>query len=132
MASFGLMSGFLVLLPVLIAQWVGVVGLRRADKNGAWWTMTAGTACSTLGTIASLVIMPLMYSRLSGSSGVGLITTFAIASGGLSMLGSLLFAIGFAIHGLRASRAASRMQDLELLTTAMSEEIDRLKEKPRP
>jgi hypothetical protein len=32
------------------------------------------------------------------------------------------------MHGLKASRSASRMQELEQLTAAMSEEINQLRE----
>ncbi len=130
MASSGFMWGYLVMLPVLIAQWVGVVGLRRAGKSGAWWSMATGTACSTIAPILSMLAMSLIFPRLSGSSTsvYGSISTLAIAFSGLSMLGGLLFAIGFAMHGLKATRAASRMQDLEQLTAAMSEEIEKLRQ----
>jgi NAD-dependent DNA ligase len=43
-------------------------------------------------------------------------------------LGSLLFAMGFAIHGLRAARLANRVRELEQLTAAMSEEINQLRQ----
>lgn len=51
-----------------------------------------------------------------------------IAFSAIPALGSLLFAIGFAIHGLKATRAASRLQELEQLTAAMSEEINQLRQ----
>ena len=38
-----------------------------------------------------------------------------------------VIAFGFAMHGLKASRSASRMQELEQLTAAMSEEINQLR-----
>jgi hypothetical protein len=44
----------------------------------------------------------------------------------LNGLGSLLFAAGFAIHGMRASRISSRHSELEMLVRAQTEEIRRL------
>jgi hypothetical protein len=40
----------------------------------------------------------------------------------------ILFSIGFAIHGFAAARIANRTEELEQLTAAMSEEINRLRE----
>jgi MFS family permease len=116
------MMGFLVTLPVLVAEWVGILGLRHAGKNGAWWSMAAGVALSTLGVATSLASTFFLRGGWGNSEFVMLIAIMAIPA-----LGSLLFAIGFAMHGLRASRAAGRMQELEQLTTAMSEEINQLR-----
>lgn len=109
------LPAFILVFPVLIAQWVGVIALRRPGAPGSWWCMLTGTICSSLGVVA------LIFATI-GMSG------FApyIMLGGLSSLGSFLFAIGFALHGLRSARAASRLADLEQLSAAMSEEIARL------
>ena len=115
--------GFLVTLPVLVAQWIGILGLRHGGKGGAWWSMAAGVALSTLGAVTSIASMFL----LSGGWGSGEMLAL-IAFSAIPALGSLLFAIGFAMHGLRATRAASRLQELEQLTAAMSEEINQLRQ----
>jgi len=114
---------FLFTLPVLIAQWVGILGLGKANRNGAWWCMMSGIGCSTLGTVGSILFMLLMMGGIMGGMAGGMVSV--IASGGLTGLGSLLFAIGFAIHGLQASRAQNRIGELEAIATAQSEELHR-------
>ena len=117
------MLGTLVTLPVLVAQWVGILGLRHVGRSGAWWSMAAGVALSTLGFVTYFA-GAFFFSRGSGG-GTDYLVLIASA---IPALGSLLFAIGFAMHGLKASRSASRMQELEQLTAAMSEEINQLRE----
>jgi hypothetical protein len=46
----------------------------------------------------------------------------------VSMLGSTLFAVGFAMHGLRSARATERQTELEQLVAAMAEEMDQLRQ----
>lgn len=121
------MLGYIVTLPMLIAQWVGIVGLRHAGKSGAWWSMAAGVACSTLGIVSSTVGVLLLTASRSGGGGPNLSTMVMIGGSGLPALGSLLFGIGFALHGLRAARVANRVQELEQLAAAMSEEITQLR-----
>jgi hypothetical protein len=124
MAVSGLfMLGTLVTLPVLVAQWVGILGLRHGGRSGAWWSMAAGVVLSTLGFVTYFA----GAFFFSGGNGGGTEYLVLIAST-IPALGSLLFAIGFAMHGLKASRSASRMQELEQLTAAMSEEINQLRE----
>lgn len=114
---------FLFALPILVGQWVGILGLGKANRNGAWWCMMSGIGCSTLGAIGSTIFMVLMMTGISSGISVG--TVSMIASSGLSGLGSLLFAIGFAIHGLHASRAQQRIGELEAIATAQGEELNR-------
>lgn len=128
MTSFGLFGGSgLFALPVLIAQWVGVVALAKSGRSGAWWCMTIGTVLTTLGTLAGLSIMVMAMVRpswLSGSSAP--FSTFMAASLGMmgaSLLGSLLFSIGFALHALKVSRLSQRTAELETLCAAMAEEM---------
>jgi hypothetical protein len=83
--------------------------------------MAAGVTCSTIGLMISIGGMFLLSGP--GSS----LILFRISA--VPSLGSLLFAIGFAMHGLRASRSASRMQELEQLTAAMSGEITQLRDR---
>lgn len=113
----------LVSLPVLVAQWVGILGLRHAGKSGAWWSMAAGVALGTLGMLMSVGGM-FLWSTLGGRGSGNFLF---MAASALPALGTLLFAIGFAIHGLRASRSAQRVEELEQLAAAMSEEINRLR-----
>lgn len=117
------MLSSLVTLPVLVAQWVGILGLRHANKDGAWWTMAIGVALSTLGIVLYVGGM-FLWSTLGGRGGGSFVM---IAASSVPALGSLLFAIGFAMHGLRAARAAQRVQELEQLAAAMSEEINQLR-----
>lgn len=119
------MLGTLVTLPVLVAQWIGILGLRHVGKSGAWWSMAAGVVLSTLGFLTTFA-GAFFFNR---GSGIGSEYLVLIAISAIPALGSLLFAIGFAMHGLKASRSASRMQELEQLTAAMSEEINQLRDK---
>ncbi len=129
MAFSGLfMLSYLVTLPVLVAQWVGIMGLRHAGKSGAWWSMAAGVALGTLGTV--LWVGAMIGFSTGGFRGTG--SFMMISASALPALGSLLFGIGFAIHGLRASRSAQRVQELEQLAAAMSEEINQLRQGRNP
>lgn len=83
--------------------------------------MATGVTFSTIGLMISIGGMFLLSGP--GSS----LILFCIST--IPSLGSLLFAIGFAMHGLKASRSASRMQELEQLAAAMSEEINQLRDK---
>jgi hypothetical protein len=117
---------FFFALPILIGQWVGILGLGKVSRNNAWWCMMSGIACSTLGAFGSAIFMILMIAGTS--AGVGGMTSgaiFMLVSGGLSGLGSLLFAIGFALHGLHASRAQARIGELEAIAAAQGEELNR-------
>lgn len=121
------MLGYIVTLPMLIAQWVGIVGLRHAGRTGAWWSMAGGVACGTLGIVVSAAGMFLLSTDGTGVGGPRVSTLMMIAGSGLPALGSILFGIGFALHGLKAARVADRMQELEQLAAAMSEEINQLR-----
>jgi len=102
---------------VLAAQWIGFLGLAKTGKNQEWWCMAAGTCLATIG-------------RLSGS----IFYVFTISDpylgaiiGGLSFLGMILFAVGFAIHGNRTSRIRGHIIDLELMNLAQARELERLR-----
>ena len=125
--SFMGFGTFFFALPILIGQWVGILGLGKVSRNGAWWCMMSGIACSTLGAIGSAIFIILMISGLSGRMSGGMTggTISVIVAGGLSGLGSLLFAIGFALHGLHASRAQVRIGELEAIAAAQGEELNR-------
>lgn len=119
-------SSFLALpaIVALIAQWVGVLAMRD-ERNGAWWTMLIGTAMSTLGALGTVATMVLMFSNLTGSgvSGMSSSITIFLAVAGMHTLGGLVFASGFAMHGLRRKAAREREQQLETIAAAMGEEL---------
>lgn len=117
---------YLLALPLLIALWTGVLALRRAGRTGAWWTMLAGVICSSLGAIYP--VFAFLLVALNGSpAGPAPIALRIIAGTALPLVGYLLFAIGFTLHGLKAAAAARRQRELEDLTTAMSAEIESLR-----
>lgn len=116
---FGL--GFLLTLPVLIAQWLGILGLGKRERNTAWKCMLAGICCNTLGTLSMILYsLGMMFGIGHGISGI-------IALSSLSGLGSLLFFIGFAIHGQKGSVSQTRINELEAIATAQGEELNRLR-----
>jgi hypothetical protein len=122
--GFGLFLG----LPILIAQWIGVIGLGKGTRNPAWWCMVVGTGCSTLGSIGSVLFLALLFANNSFSSHSMPSSVFAaIGAGALSGLGSLLFSIGFAIHGQQGSNSLPRIAELEAIAAAQGEELNRLR-----
>lgn len=125
--SYGFMdyAGVIFTLPVLISQWVGILGLGKARRNGAWWCMMSGVCGTTLGTLSYGVLI-LMLAKFSLSSSPTLMYYYFIPTG-LSGLGSLLFAIGFAIHGQQASKTDQRITELETIAKAQGEELNRLR-----
>lgn len=123
-SSFVGLFGVIPAFVALIAQWVGVMAMRD-ERNGAWWTMMVGTAMSTLGGLGTVVSMVMMFADMSSSGVAGInrsMVVFAVVAG-LHTLGGLVFASGFAMHGLRRKAAREREQQLEVMTAAMSEEL---------
>lgn len=124
MASYGfLLSGSFIALPLMVAQWIGIFGLRHGGRSGAWWSMAAGTTPTTLGMATWVAHVLLLHGPLAIQPS----TLLLIAFNAMPALGSLLFALGFAVHGMRAARPAERLRDLEQLAAAMSEEIQHLR-----
>jgi hypothetical protein len=126
--SYGFMGFgmFIFTLPILIGQWVGILYLGKVQRNAAWWWMIFGIGCTTLGTLGSIASAGLMMSGIGSPSGSMPAGTYAmVAAGGLSGLGSLLFTIGFALHGMHASRRFQRISELEAITAAQGEELNR-------
>ena len=122
--SVGFGMVFLFGLPVLIAQWVGVIALGKAGRTGAWWSMLVGVTTSTLGTFGSVFATYLMaYFMGSGGSNQYMIGLWIVS--GLSGLGSLLFMIGFALHGLKSKSLVERILELETVLTAQGEQLAR-------
>jgi hypothetical protein len=110
-------------IPVLVGQWVGILGLGKVQRDSAWWWMMCGIGSTTLGSLGSAVYMGLMISGTIGFMGGG--TYAMVAAGGLSGLGSLLFTIGFALHGMHAARRFQRISELEAIAAAQGEELNR-------
>lgn len=111
---------------LIVAIWIGVINLRRSGRNAAWWMMASGITIATLGTISILASYAALFTNKSAASSGGFEMLWIVVSA-VSPLGSLLFAIGFAFHGLKNARASERLAELELLTAAMSEELDQLR-----
>ena len=119
----GLMSGF----------WAGIVGLWRARRGAAWWLMAVGIALLTIGPLLYGLGMWTVFDSLrsGGPSSSALSagpTIILMAASLLIPVGLLLFSVGFAIHGFAAARTVNRAEELEQLTAAMSEEINRMRE----
>jgi chromate transport protein ChrA len=123
-SSFFGLIGVLPAIVALVAQWVGVMAMRD-ERNGAWWTMMVGTAMSTLGALGTIASMVMMFTnmRSSGFSGVNPTMLVFAAVAGMHTLGGLVFAAGFAMHGLRRKAAREREQQLETIAAAMGEEL---------
>ena len=120
---FGLL---LFALPILIAQWFGVLGLGKVRRNAAWRFMVTGICCSALGGLTSAITTGLWFFAVTSASDPLSRGFFLIyAANGISGLGSLLFAIGFALHGLQAARTNQRISELEAIAAAQGEELNR-------
>ncbi|MCW1885833.1 hypothetical protein OKA04_13920 [Luteolibacter flavescens] len=111
-------------LPILIAQWIGVLNLRRKREGASWILMLTGTIIGSL-----TPLLPILRLILSGLSVriPNLGEWFIFLPAMVGILGSMLFFVGFAMHALRISRGNDRAAELEQLAAAMAQEIDRLK-----
>ncbi|MEK7953964.1 hypothetical protein [Luteolibacter soli] len=124
----GLMSGF----------WAGIVGLWKARRGAAWWMMAIGITFLTIGPFLYSAGTMILFRSLGSTSASASSSAFSVggsaipgllmAGGLLIPIGLILFSVGFAIHGFAAARATNRAEELEQLTAAMSEEINRLRE----
>ena len=115
----------LSILPLLIAQWIGVLGLAKCGRSGEWWCMLIGTALTSLST--ALQIANLVFMGFLSSGGPSDLMMVYMAVGGISLLGGLLFMVGFAMHGHRSSRIRSRITELEMMNLAQATELERLR-----
>ena len=134
---FGSLIGLVLLLGIVTGFWIGLAGLWRAPRGAAWWLMAIGMLLSTIGPIVFAVGNFLMMQALMSFSGTSssptgpMIPPAATLLTGVGIIaipaGLILFAIGFAIHGMKVARAQERIGELQQLTQAMDEEITRLK-----
>ncbi|MEO5713079.1 MAG: hypothetical protein ABIT37_06285 [Luteolibacter sp.] len=130
MTSSFLGIGFLVTIPILIAQWIGILGLGKRDRSPAWKCMLAGICCNSLGAVGTIVFsVNMMLGSFSSISGSGFSSSMVglVALSSLSGLGSLLFFIGFAMHGQKGSASQIRIGELEAIAATQGEELNRLR-----
>jgi hypothetical protein len=135
-----LLGGFLLLfLAAMVAGlWVGVLGHRKAGRDGAWWTMLVGLILISIGILVPTVAGWFVFesfsnSRAGGGSpalGAPLLGILGLLSYTFLPLGLILFSIGFALNGLKAGRIHARVKELEQISDAMGEEISRLSSTP--
>jgi hypothetical protein len=96
------MSELFWLVPgsmALLAQWVGVIAMRR-EGGGGHVLMVTGVAISTLALLAGLIGLGVMKAYAGKIAEfdqelIGMCTVVA------SVFGQLAFAAGFAMHALR-------------------------------
>jgi len=112
-------------LPILFAQWVGILAFRRGPRGASWILMLCGAIISAL--VQSYRFLSLLLPILGASGGLGRNDWLTYLPSFVGIFGSALFFVGFALHGLKAARTAERQAELEQLTAAMAGEIDRLK-----
>ena len=108
-------------LVFFVAQWTGVTFLRRSSAKLPWTLMVAGLFTST-SAVVFMQLAPMLGMSLFRSG------RFYEWWWILPSFGNLTFALGFALHGLQMARASQRQGELEQLVSAMSEEMDRLRE----
>lgn len=132
--------GLLIWLPVFIALWVGVIGLAKAGRGGAWWSMMCGLVLLTVGIVAGIAGAVIGYQTVrvvSGPGGSGgpppAFQIFQVVMVGAAIsagLGVLLFSIGFALHGFRTRRMRERITELEMVISAQNEQLTRFEGGP--
>lgn len=135
-----LLGGVLLLfvLAIVAGLWVGLLGHRKAGRDGAWWTMLVALVFITLGVLLPaltgwMFVETMSQNRSGGGSpslAAPMLGVLTVLSYTFLPLGFLLFSIGFALNGLKAGRVFARMKELEQVSDAMGEEIARLTSTP--
>ena len=89
----------------LLAQWVGVIAMRR-EGGGGYVLMTTGVAISTLALLAGLIGLGVVkaYAGTMGEFDQELVGMCTVIT---SVFGQLAFAAGFAMHALRPRNGGS-------------------------
>ncbi len=127
--------GILIWLPVLIALWVGVIGLAKAGRSGAWWSMLVGLGLVCLGIVGGVIGAVVMVRQVGAAPGTlsrfEVMQIVAMVSAAGAGLGVLLFSIGFAIHGFQSRRARERIVELETVVSAQNEQLARYQGGPK-
>ena len=117
-------------VPAIFASfWIGVAGLWQIRKSAAWWLMASSVIFSTLllaAHLVSLFRMPYFGSATAPEAiaAWNTVTTRLVDA-------SLVFGIGFAMHGLKAAATGRRLKELELLTISLTEEVNELRREAR-
>lgn len=114
-------------LPIVVAQWVGVIGLAKGGREVAWYCMATGAGISTFFLLIQLLI------SVGGMVAPAAINSFQnfgqgimLALFSLSSLGTLTFFIGFALHGMQAAKSRQRASELEAIAAARGNGNERL------
>lgn len=123
MSIIEILKAFGTTIPFLIALWIGVIGLSRKGRPGAWWCMLSGTCVVTLASVTYFLLIILLQSSLSNDV---FFQALQLTSYGHS-LGFFLFAVGFAVHGCKVSRSQDRISELEMMNLAQATELERLR-----
>lgn len=107
----------MMFIPIMVAQWIGVIVIGRGRRGGAWWCMLAGTVFFSFGMIGGrlIVYFGTVLEVAHVLSGIGLLSSF----------GSLLFMVGFAMHALGFRKLHSRITELEMVIEAQNEQLGR-------
>ena len=100
-------------------------GAPKRRRGGSWWLMAIGMTCFVV-PIGGIILMV-----ITGEGGklnlFGHLIGYLIA-GLIAVLGPVLFAWGFALHGLKVARNRERIGELKQVRAAMEEEVVRLRE----
>jgi len=114
----------IVVMAIAIGIWTGLNELKNAHAGtsigglgAAGWLMASGALCS-VGPASAILLMTLTDARGDPDELWFLAIPPAI----------VLFATGFALHGLRVLRQGERMAELEQVRAALEEEIARPKQ----
>jgi len=125
----------IVYLAMTSGFWVGLIGLWRSSRGASWWLMAIGMFFNTIGPILYALAMWQAFSSLGSRGGIsggsGTSAPWMVLAGVTVFLipvGILLCSIGFGMHGMKMARRNERIGELEQLSAAMNEEIDRLRQ----
>jgi hypothetical protein len=110
-----------LLLPICITQWIGVITIGKRRRGLPWWLMLAGVSLSSLGGLFSIFATVAITSQYGGPSGLWMAFLPGVASG----LGSLLFILGFMFHAFSFRRLVDRVAELEQVIEAQNEQLSR-------
>ncbi|HVJ45149.1 MAG TPA: hypothetical protein VM511_02110, partial [Luteolibacter sp.] len=113
----------LVAIPVSVCQWIGVIGLRKTGLKTERVLMLIGVLLSTAGMLAQSG--HILHYSIARSFYSDWWMELKVIVGAVSALGSLSFAIGFALHGTRNSRITQRTTELEMMNLAQATELER-------
>jgi hypothetical protein len=96
----------------LVALWVGIVAMGKTPegRGPVWKLMLAGISIMTITPLSFLGLVGYQLSSL------------------LSFGGTLLFAMGFALHCLSLQAAKGRQAELEMLVASLTRDLEGLRQ----